>query len=466
MPGNPIGSEHRSAGGDTVPPVTAALADFIVGSRFEDLPSDVRAEAARTLVNWAGGCVGGAAHEALEAIRRAVGPFSGPPVAAVLGRAGRTDPLTAALLNGASAAVLDFDDTHLRTVIHPASPIAPAVLALAQHMPATGAAFLHALVVGIEIACKLGNGISPDHYRHGWHITGTCGVIGSAAACAKLLGLDRRKTRWALSAAATQAAGLRAMFGGMARILHAGRAAQNGLAAALFAREGLTASDTGLEAEAGFAKVLSPRQDWTEMTDGLGERWETLQNTYKPFATGIVAHPAIDGCIRLRRAHGLTADRIGRIELAVNPIALMLTDNPSPATALEARLSIQHVCAAGLVHGAAGVAELTDESVVRPATVALRRLVEARPDDSLGRSQARVRIALRGGGTLETFVEHAYGSIENPMTDADLDAKVHTLADPVLGRERTGRLIALCRGVAELGAAASIAEAARAEGPD
>ena len=446
------------------PPVTATLADFVVGARFDDLPQAVRREAARTLVNWVGGCVGGASHEALAAIWRAVGPFAGAPEATVLGLARRTDPLTACLLNGASGAVLDFDDTHLRTVIHPASPIAPAVLALAQHRPVSGSDFLHALVIGIEIACKIGNGISPDHYRHGWHITGTCGVIGAAAACAKLLGLDAQGTRWALSAAATQAAGLREMFGGMARILHAGRAAQNGLAAALFAREGLVSSDAGIEAETGFARVLSRRQDWGEMTDGLGERWETLENTYKPFATGIVAHPAIDGCIRLRRAHGIAADEIARIEVAVNPIALMLTDNPEPTTALEARLSIQHVCAAGIVHGAAGIAELTERAIARADTVALRARVEARPDDGLERDQARVRIESHDGRTFETFVEHAYGSLENPMTDADLDAKVHTLADPVLGADRAERLITLCRSVADLPAAATVAEAAEAPG--
>ena len=446
------------------PPVTATLAEFVVGARFEDLPQAVRREAARTLVNWVGGCVGGASHEALGTIWRAVGPFAGAAQATVLGSARRTDPLTACLLNGASGAVLDFDDTHLRTVIHPASPIAPAVLALAQHMPVTGAAFLHALVVGIEIACKIGNGISPDHYRHGWHITGTCGVIGAAAACSKLLGLDAQKTRWALSAAATQAAGLREMFGGMARILHAGRAAQNGLASALFAREGLVSSDAGIEAETGFAKVLSRRHDWAQMTDALGERWETLENTYKPFATGIVAHPAIDGCIRLRRAHGIAAEEIARIEVAVNPIALMLTDNPAPTTALEARLSIQHVCATGIVHGAAGIAELDDEAIERPDTVALRGRVEASPGEGLERDQARVRIESRDGRVFETFVEHAYGSLENPMTDADLDAKVRTLSEPVLGADRTERLITLCRGAAELRSAAAIAEAAEAPG--
>ena len=289
-------------------------------------------------------------------------------------------------------------------------------------------------------------------------------MIGAAAACSKLLGLDAQGTRWALSAAATQAAGLREMFGGMARILHAGRAAQNGLSAALFAREGLVSSDAGIEAETGFAKVLSRRHDWDEMTDGLGERWETLENTYKPFATGIVAHPAIDGCIRLRRAHGMTAEEIARIEVAVNPIALMLTDNPDPSTALEARLSIQHVCATGIVHGAAGIAELTDETIEHAATVALRGLVDASPDDGLERDQARVRIETRDGRVFDTFVEHAYGSLENPMTDADLDDKVRTLSEPVLGTDRTERLITLCRGVAELRSAAAIAEAGEEDG--
>ena len=444
------------------PAVTAALADFALSSRKEDAPAPVRAEATRTLLNWVGGCVGGAADPAIGSILAGLGPFMGAPRASVLGRAEKVDALHAALLNGASCNVLDYDDAHLRTVIHPAGPVAPAILALAEHRPpVAGADFLHALIVGIEVECRIGNGISPEHYVHGWHITGTCGVIGAAAAAGRLLGLDGARMRRALGTAATQAAGLRAMFGGMGRILHSGRAAQNGLAAALLSEAGLESSERAIEASDGFANVFSARRDWAAMTDGLGTVWETAANTYKPYAAGIVAQAAIDGCIGLRDAHGLKPGGIAAVELAVNPIALMLTDNPNPAGANEARLSLQHVSAAGLVHGRLGAAEMTEEAVARPETVALRARVSARADDALARDQARVRIVLASGETRECFVAHALGSLENPMSDRGLDDKVRSLCAPVLGPDAADALIAACRGIAGLDSAASIAAAAR-----
>ncbi len=444
------------------PAVTAALAEFALTSRGENVPEAVRAEAVRTLLNWVGGCVGGADNPAIGSILAGLGPFMGAPRATVLGRAEKVDALHAALLNGASCNVLDFDDAHLRTVIHPAGPVAPAILALAEHRPpVTGADFLHALIIGIEVECKIGNGISPEHYAHGWHITGTCGVIGAAAAAGRLLGLDRIRMRWALSTAATHAAGFRAMFGGMGRILHSGRAAQNGLAAALMSEAGLESSERAIEASDGFANVISPRRDWAAMTDGLGTVWETAANTYKPYATGIVTQAAIDGCIRLREAHGLKAGDIAAVELAVNPIALMLTDNPRPKSANAARLSLQHVTAAGLVHGKVGAAEMTKEAVANPETAALRARVSALADDALARDQARVRIVRTAGEACACVVEHAYGSEQNPMSDADLDAKVRDLCLPVLGAEAAEALIATCRGIAGLASAASVAEAAR-----
>lgn len=446
------------------PPVTAVLAEFAVESRWRDVPEAVRDQAARTLLNWVGACVGGADDPAIGSILTGLGPFMGAARATVLGRAEKIDALHAALLNGASGNVLDFDDTHLRTVIHPAGPVAPAILALAEHRgPVSGAEFLHALIIGIEVECKIGNGISPEHYRNGWHITGTCGVIGAAAAAGRLLGLDQKRMRWALSTAATQAAGLRVMFGAMGRIIHAGRAAQNGLAAALMSEAGLEGPEHGIEASDGFANVISPRRDWAAMTDGLGAIWETAANTYKPYATGIVTQAAIDGCIRLRNEHGLKPDDIAAVELAVNPIALMLTDTPNPATANAARLSIQHVTATAIVHGKVGAPEMTDEAVARADTVALRARVSAGPDEAMARDQARVRITLTDGRIHDRFVEHAYGSLANPMSDADLDAKVRDLCVPVLGQDASEALIATCRGVLDLQSVEAIAAAARPE---
>ncbi len=444
------------------PPVTAALADFARKSRFEDVPPPVRREAARTLLNWAACCVGGAGRPAVAALASGLGPFMGPPQATVLGRPGKVDALHAALLNGASAAVLDFDDAHLRTVIHPAGPIAPAVLALAEYRPpVSGAAFLHALIVGIEVACKLGNGVSPAHYRHGWHITGTCGVIGAAAAAGRLLGLDRTRMRWALGTAATQAAGLRAMFGAMSRILHSGRAAQNGLAAALLSAVGLQSASAAIEAEGGFADVLSPERDWQAMTDGLGTVWETAANSYKPFAAGIVSQAAIDGCLRLRETRGIAAAEIAEIALTVNPIALMLVDDPAPGDGDRARLSLQHAAAAAIVHGRVGAAEMEDGAVGLPETVALRARVSLSGDETLARDQARVRIVLASGTAHDCFVAHALGSRDNPMSDRDLDEKLRGLCRPVLGVAGSEALIAACRGIEALPSAAALADAAR-----
>src|SRR5580704_3176842 len=241
--------------------VTGALADYIVSARFEDLPAKVRREGNRTLLNWVGCAVGGSHHETMDIAVAALSPFSGPPQATVLGRPERFDILHAALLNGISSHIFDFDDTHLKTVIHPAGPVASAILALAEYRPTAGRDFLNALVLGVEAECRIGNAVYPAHYDVGWHITGTAGVFGAAAAAGKLLGLDAQKMRWALGLAATQPVGLREMFGTMTKSFHPGRAAQNGLTAALLAARGFTSSEAAIEAKRGWMNVLSTSRD-------------------------------------------------------------------------------------------------------------------------------------------------------------------------------------------------------------
>src|SRR5206468_2595290 len=217
----------------------------------------------------------------------------GPPQATVLGRGERVDIMHAAMLNGIASHTFDFDDTHLETVIHPAGPVASAILALAEYTEVTGRAFLHAFVLGVEVECRIGKAVYPSHYDIGWHITGTAGVFGAAAAAGKLLGLSEQQLVWALGIAATQSSGLREMFGSMCKPFHVGVAARNGLAAALLAAKNFTSADNGIEGRRGFANVLSAKRDCHAITEGLGETWELLRNTYKPFACGIVIHPAI-----------------------------------------------------------------------------------------------------------------------------------------------------------------------------
>ena len=442
------------------PDVTRALARYIVRTRPEDVPATVVTEARRTVVNWMGCALGGARHETLDHAIAALMPFSGPPQAAVLGRRERMDALNASLMNGMSSHVLDFDDTHLKTVIHPAGPVAPAILALSELQPVSGRDFLHALILGAETECRIGNAVYPAHYDRGWHITGTTGVFGAAAACGRLLGLSEQQMVWALGLAAAQPVGLREMFGSMTKSFHPGRAAQNGLTAALLASKNFTSTEAGLEGKSGWVHVLSTEVKWDEITGQLGERWELLLNTYKPFACGIVLHPTIDACLRLRAAHQLTADRIERIELAVHPLVLELTGKRSPQTGLEGKFSVYFAAAVAIVAGAAGPRQFSDALVRDPAVVTLRDRVVATVTPGVGEAQVRAVITLTDGRRLEQSIEHVVGSVERPMSDADLDEKFRDLADGVLPAARVRQLLDLCRTVDRLPRAGDLARAA------
>jgi 2-methylcitrate dehydratase PrpD len=437
--------------------VTRKLARFIVSSRFEDLPETVRHAAARTLLNWVGCAIGGSQHETMANAIAALGPFFGPGQATLFGRPERVDALHASLLNGMSSHIFDFDDTHAYTAIHPAAPVAPAILALAEYRPVSGRDFIDALVVGVETECRIGKAVTPAHYDAGWHITGSVGVFGAAAAAGKLLGLNEQQMCWALSLAAVQPVGLQEMFGSMTKSFHPGRAAQNGLTAALLAGKGYTSSEQGLEARSGWLNTLSRERDYAALTD---ERWEILNNSYKPFACGLVVHPVIDGCLQLRKANRLAADIIDRIEIAVNPRVMVLTSIKEPKTGLEGKFSVYHAAAVAIVEGAAGEQQFSDEAVRRPATAELRRRVVPTTDPAIGKVQARVAIVLKNGERLAVFVEHAVGSVEKPMSDSELEEKFRGLAEGIRSADETRRTINLCWRAETLADAGDIARSA------
>ena len=434
--------------------LTRKLARFIISARLAEMPEAVRHEAKRTLLNWVGCALGGSQHETIANAISALSPFFGAGQATLFGRSERADVLHAALLNGISSHVLDFDDTHALTTIHPAAPVAPAILALAEYRPVSGRDFIEALVVGVETECRIGKAVVPAHYDAGWHITGTAGVFGSAAAAGKLLGLNEQQMCWALGLAATQPVGLIEMFGSMSKSFHPGRAAQNGLAAAHLAGKGFTASEHGLEAHFGWFKVLSTECNPAALD---GENWEILKNSYKPFACGLVVHPVIDGCIQLRSANHLAADMIERVEVAVHPRVMQITAIKDPKTGLEGKFSVYHAAAVAIVEGAAGERQFSDESVHAPTTVALRKRVFPTPDASIGKDQARVTIALKNGERLTLFVEHAVGSVENPMSDRMIEDKFSGLAEGILPAARARSIADLCWRADQLADAGEIA---------
>jgi 2-methylcitrate dehydratase PrpD len=442
--------------------VTRTLARYVVNTRVEDVPAAVRKEAARTLLNWTGCAIGGSRHETIERAIRALGPFSGPARSSVLGRRERFDPLHAAFFNGVSSHIFDFDDTHLRSIVHPAAPVAPAVLAWSEHQPVTGAALLHALILGAEVECRVANAVYPAHYDIGWHITGTVGPFGAAAAMGKLLGLDEQQMIWALGLAASQPVGLREMFGTMTKSFHPGRAANNGMTAALLAQQNYTSSSQAIEALRGWANVLSTARNYKEITGGLGEHFELSINSYKPFPCGVVIHPALDACLQLLADHKLAAAEIRTVDLRVHPLVLELTGKKEPAAGLESKFSIYHAVAAALVEGKAGEPQFSDEAVRSPAIIALRARVTATVDRATAEDQVRVVITMQDGRRFEKYIEHAIGSAKNPMSDRQLEDKFTGLAAGILPADRVRELIDLCWTVEKLPDASRIAGTAAA----
>jgi 2-methylcitrate dehydratase PrpD len=438
------------------PPVTRILAKFVATHPSRGWSDAVDHEAHRTFMNWVGCAVGAARHESAEAALGAVRMLQPAPQSSVLGRAEKVDMASAALVNGITSHTFDFDDTHLKTIIHPAGPVASALLALAEVTGASGREVIDALVLGIDVSCRIGNCIYPEHYDRGWHITGSTGTLGAAAACARLLKLDEQQTAMALGIAASQPIGMREQFGTMTKPFHPGGAARAGLTSALLAKHGFTASPKAIEAPRGFAQVVSPKYDWNEITHELGQRFEISFNTYKPFACGIVIHPSIDAAVQLR-AKGVKAEDVERVELRVHSLVLELTGKKEPQDGLQGKFSVYHGFAAGLIFGRASEPEYEDAIVRRDDVTALRRKVVATVDDSIDEASADVTAVLKDGRKVHGFVEHAIGSLERPMSDADLEGKFHSMADEVIGQAQAAALIGACWA---LGAAKDVREVA------
>lgn len=439
--------------------VTRCLAQFLVDSRFADIPREVRHEARRSLHNWVGCAVGGSRDPAVATALAAVREYSGPPQASVLGRRDRLDVMNAALVNGIGSHVDDFDDTQQRRIIiHPAGPVVAAILALAEHRSVGGEEFLHALILGVEVECRVANAVYP-YYDVGWMTTSTAGVLGAAAAAGRLLRLDATQMTWALGIAVTQAAGLRVHPGTMTKSFNVGSTAQRGLLAALLAAGNFTASEQGIEGTHGFAEVMGDNPRLSVVTEGLGETYEISYNTYKAYPCGMVLFPIIDGCIQLREKNELDPGQIERIDLQVNPLVLDLTGEMSPRDRLEAKFSVNHVVAAAFTCGAVGVSQFFDAFVQNPQIAALRDRVTVRANPSTERDAAAIAVVTKDGRTLSVHIEHCHGSLAHPLSDGDLDAKFRGLVKETLTEDETEALIRLCWSVDSVDDAGMLARA-------
>lgn len=418
---------------------TTTLAHWAVN--LKTIPDNTRHAALRSLYNYIGCAIGGSNHPTVAKAHKALAPLFGNPTSSLLGTTLRADMRNAALLNGIASHVHDYDDTHLKTIIHPTGPVASALLAYAefQGCPLSGDHILIALVAGIEASCKLGLAVWPEHYDIGWHITSTTGAIGAAVAVGKLMHLLESQMAHAIGIAAVHVIGLREMFGSDTKSFHPGQAAASGIMAALLAQQDYTSSEQALEARRGWANVVAGggagARGLDAMLGSLGETWEIEANSFKPFPCGIVCHPAIDAAIQCHqelKQRGVSLGQIKEVSLRVHPLVVELTSKKYPRDGLEGKFSVFHGCAVGLLYGKAGPEQYKDKVVTLPAVTQLRDKVDITADAAIAADEAHLHITLQDE-RVERHVVHALGSLEVPMTDEQLEQKFLDQVTLVMG---------------------------------
>jgi 2-methylcitrate dehydratase PrpD len=288
---------------------------------------------------------------------------------------------------------------------------------------------LLALVLGVEVECRLGLAISPEHYRRGWHITSTCGVFGAAAAIGKALNLNAQQLEWAMGNASAQAGGLVETLGSASKSLGVGNAARNGLLSALLAQDGFSGPTYPLEGERGFLNVVGEQPRFGEITQGLGEHWALSNNTYKPYPCGVVLNPVIEACLHLAQDRTWDLHDITGIELTGHPLLRQRTDRPAIESGRESQVSAQHAVAVSLSTGRAGLAEFSDAAVGDPRLRAIYPLLTFIDDAAYAVESAQVRVTFRSGETLTHTVPVSLGSLAAPLGDDVLENKLRELAD-------------------------------------
>jgi 2-methylcitrate dehydratase PrpD len=427
-------------------PLTRQLADFGSAITFDALPAPVVHNARRALVDWLAAALAGArepAAERLNAVLAAVGPDSG---ATVVGRDRSTSAPFAAFANAYASHLLDFDDIHnpAYTTIHTGSCVWPVVLAVGETRRASGRAALAAYVAGFETGARVAGAAGVRHYESGWHVTGTAGHLASAAAAAHILGLPGSSAVHALGAAATQAAGIREVYGSDSKALHPGKAAMDGVLAGLLAEQGFTATETALEGPMGLLGLITPEPVPERLTDGYGERWLVLDNGHKLYPSASLTHPPIDAAIAVLAGRRLDSTQVGSVTVRMAPFPAEVTSLRQPPTGSAAKFSTAHCVAVALLTGFVRPSDFTDEVANDPEVAALRAVVRIVPDPGIAKRGTEVRIELHDGEVLTHRVEQNRGTPADPLSDDELTGKLLASAEDYLAPSAARELADRC----------------------
>lgn len=442
--------------------LTRKLVEHTQALEWAGLPADVREIARLCVLDWIGVAIAGAVDPLTSVLLEEALAEGGKPLATVVGRAARVAPLQAALINGSSSHVLDYDDVNLSMNGHPSAAILPAVLALGEVQRADLKQLIASFIAGYEIACRAGLLVAPGHYLRGYHATSTIGALAAAAGCAHLLKLDADRAAHAIGIAATQAGGLKAMFGTQCKPFHAGLAANNGLRAARLAASGMTCRTDALECRQGFAATMSPNFDPDAALAAL-ERFHVRDNLFKYHASCYGTHAAIE-CVRgLRESSALDPQTIARVTVRVERGSDAVCNIASPQTALEAKFSLRFMTAAALAGADTADLAFFEDARTRDAGLcALRDKVTVELVDNWPMMQSEVVIELEDGRMLRAMHDAGIPGKDVAQQGRRLTGKFERLVEPVLGTERCGSLLRLLDAVERTAVAELMAACAAA----
>jgi 2-methylcitrate dehydratase PrpD len=421
--------------------VTEKLARFAVETSYRSFPKPVVHQAKRCFLDLLGVALGGSQQPLGKILVKVAKDFGGKPQATILGHGLKTSVMNAALINGAMAHALDFDDTHIGSIGHPSAPVIPAVLAVAEWKGLSGKSALEAFLLGFEVETRIGMGLGPKHYERGWHNTSTYGRFGAAVAAGKLLGLSLGEMKQAMGLAGTQAAGLRLVFGTMTKPFHPGKSAFDGVLSAILAQRGFTCAPNILEAKKGFVETLGDHSKLEPMVKNLGKTYQVLKDTFKPYAACLLTHPTIDAIIDMRNKYDLRPEDVENIQCDVAKFCLDSAGQVEPKTGLAGKFSTYYCAALALSEGVAGEDMFTDRKVLDPKMVALRKKVKARIVPRYKDTEAKVTITTKGGKKYSAFVDRPKGDPRNPPTDRELEDKFRSLAAFVLPQRKIDSLV-------------------------
>jgi 2-methylcitrate dehydratase PrpD len=452
-----------------VPGLTAYVADFVVNTRYESIPREVIELGKKSILDGFGLALAGSkAQSAPICLRYLDTVCTGGGVSTVIGTSRTAAPQLAALANGVSVHADDFDDTQLAAakdrvyglLVHPTVPVLPAAFALAERGNVGGKELMLAYHLGVEVECKIAEAIDPRHYEDGFHSTGTCGPFGSAAACAKLMGLDAARTRMAFGIAASQSAGLRENFGTMTKPFQAGHAAQSGLIAAQLADLGWTAAQNILEAQRGFFHAAGGTFDPSAIMHRLGAPWTFTSPgvSLKPYPSGSLSHPAMTEMMRLIELHDIRPGQVKQVEVGANHDMYQALLRHDPKTGLEAKFSMEFCMAILLLERKGGLPQFTDAVVRRPDVQAMIGKIKYYIDPQaeaagFDKMTSLIKIKLNDGKLISGRAIFGKGSPADPMTYEEAAVKFRGCAEyagwPTSKTEALIALVASLEGVTD-----------------